>query len=39
MADVYNKCLSDTQMCEHCIDSVEDAHHYFLHVQNTSIQK
>ena len=29
MADSYNKCLSDTQMCEHCIDSVEDAHHYF----------
>ena len=29
MADLYNQCLSDTPMCEHCIDSVEDAHHYF----------
>ena len=29
MADLYNHCLSDTPMCEHCIDSVEDAHHYF----------
>ena len=29
MADLYNQCLSDTPMCEHCIDSVADAHHYF----------
>ena len=29
MADLYNQCLSDTPMCEHCIDSVEDAHYYF----------
>ena len=26
MADLYNQCLSNTPMCEHCIDSVEDAH-------------
>ena len=29
IAELYNHCLSDTPMCEHCIDSVEDAHHYF----------
>ena len=29
MVDLYNQCLTDTPMCEHCIDSVEDAHHYF----------
>ena len=28
MADLYNQCLSDTPMCENCIDSAEDAHHY-----------
>ena len=29
MAYLFNQCLSDTPMCEHWIDSVEDAHHYF----------
>ena len=29
MAVLYNKFLSDTSMCEHCIYSVEDANHYF----------
>ena len=39
MEDLYNQCLSDTPMCEHCIDSVEDDHHYFLHVQKIQILK
>ena len=39
MADLYNQCLSDTPMCEHCIDSLEDDHHYFLHVQKIQILK
>ena len=29
MADLYNQRLSDTPTCEHSIDSVDDAHHYF----------
>ena len=37
MADLNNECLSDTQMCEQCIDSVEDAHHFFFNVQNIKI--
>ena len=39
MAYLYNQCLSDTPMCEHCIDSVEVAHHYFsICSKNTNIR-
>ena len=38
VADLHKQCLSDTPMCEHCIDSVEDAHHpFFLHDQNIQL--
>ena len=31
---IYNQRLSDTSICEHCIDSVEDAHNYFFTCSN-----